>query len=421
MSTSIFNSYKNKVFINGENLREQKISQKEYFFADTFKTDPSYSSVSIGTKDKYFDVWITTEESHKEIVPRKKIILAPYHDKSFWRSGLYVWYDGYIWLITSADKRGANKAEGIITRCTELLKWQDEFGNIHKYPCVFEDRIWSSMDKVSNTTVVNGGFVKVKVPFDNNTEKIKANQRFLFGTENNRIGFRVQGDGVYIFNKEDIYDESSTTFVALTLSKGYVNTTTDDLKEGIADFYKQEYSLLIDQNDIEQISGFTTNLTTTIKRNGENILLPVKWKSSNINIATVDENGLLLMKCTGFCEIECRLTDNEDIYDTINVLVVEEILEPEYEIRIEPSVSQILQGDSVVYDCYLYLNDEKQEDYFNFESLKNVPDFNYSIDSIDENHFRVTNHKKYLEHELTIKCYSGENSINWNILLKGAW
>ena len=86
----------------------------------------------------------------------------------------------------------------------------------------------------------------------------------------------------------------------------------------IVDFKATE--LTLDQTDITFIYEYGKKISATVgpeyTKNKK-----VEWTSSNKNIATVDENGLITPISNGKCEIICKTTDGSDIERKCNITV----------------------------------------------------------------------------------------------------
>jgi len=79
-------------------------------------------------------------------------------------------------------------------------------------------------------------------------------------------------------------------------------------------------------------------------------------------------------------------------------------------------------GDTTTFNVYLYLNGTVQGDTFTFAlANNNVPSANYTLITIDGNHFSVQNKLVYLTYPLSITCTSGSNVRTVPIALKGSY
>ena len=82
------------------------------------------------------------------------------------------------------------------------------------------------------------------------TNKIKPNQRFLFGNPSNWTAYRVEGGGINNFNNQQTLDNNSAALGRFSLAVDFANSETDDLVNGIANAYENEYVLTITESSI---------------------------------------------------------------------------------------------------------------------------------------------------------------------------
>lgn len=98
------------------------------------------------------------------------------------------------------------------------------------------------------------------------------------------------------------------------------------------------------------------------------------------------------------------------------------IIPTEYksEIIISPNSLEILQGETEIYSCYLYINGEKQDLEFSFID-SNIPIENYEFNVIDGNSFSIYNKKYYKPKKLVVKCISMNFVQEFSFSLKGVY
>jgi hypothetical protein len=92
-----------------------------------------------------------------------------------------------------------------------------------------------------------------------------------------------------------------------------------------------------------------------------------------------------------------------------------------YEVRVSPNPSYILEGDTETYTCYLYNGGLVQSDVFVFTAGSVVSTDYYTLTTISNNSFSITNIERYLTDPLTVICTSGSYIKNIEVDLKGAW
>ena len=242
-------------------------------------------------------------------------------------------------------------------RCNNVLTWVDEYGKILTMPCYLGTDISSTNNLVSKDGIVPNTRLIILVQANEYTMSIVKNQRFMF---QHSTAFKVEEVNNYMQEQE--------TNGQVTCVKIYVDYSailpSDNKELNICDYYKTNYTLTIDQNDIEQTNGFSGQLTATVKDGNDVIDVPLKWSTNDSDVIEIDEQGnyQVIGEIGSMGQITCSMADNESIYDTITIKIVEDYL-PEKKIIINPNnITELNQGQVIDFDCGVYIEGEKQDD-----------------------------------------------------------
>jgi len=246
-----------------------------------------------------------------------------------------------------------------VVRCNNVLTWIDKTnGKINTLPCYLGTDISSTNNQYTKDGTIPNTRMTIFVQANDYTLSIVKNQRFMF---QHRSVFKVEEVDNYM---QEQFTNGNVTYVKL-----YVAWTallpTDDTVNNICDYYNYQYDLMINQNSpIEQATGFSTQLTATVYLNNHITDTAVKWSSSDITVATIDDNGnLSLIGSVGkSAVITCTIDGNENIYRTIIVNITNT---PVGNKKIVVSPLQditLLIGQSQVYSAGVYLNNVLQSD-----------------------------------------------------------
>lgn len=92
----------------------------------------------------------------------------------------------------------------------------------------------------------------------------------------------------------------------------------------------------------------------------------------------------------------------------------------DYSIVITPENKDVLQGQSKMFSCYLYLNGVRQNDVFSFIP-SGVPDSYYKMEILNENQFTIHNLKYYSKNPLHIECKTFGHESSVDIRLRGLY
>ena len=241
-------------------------------------------------------------------------------------------------------------------RCNNVLTWVDEYGKILTMPCYLGTDISSTNNLVSKDGIVPNTRLIILVQANEYTMSIVKNQRFMF---QHSTAFKVEEVNNYMQEQE--------TDGQVTCVKIYVDYSailpSDNKELNICDYYKTNYTLTIDQNDIEQTNGFSGQLTATVKDGNDIVDMPLKWSTNDSDVVEIDEQGnyQVIGEIGSMGQITCSMADNESIHDTITIKVVDDYL-PEKKIIINPNnITELNQGQVIDFDCGVYIEGEKQD------------------------------------------------------------
>jgi hypothetical protein len=332
-------------------------------------------------------------------------------------------FDNNTWLTTNTEKIKNLAGSCTIRRCNNTLRWIDEStGAYYEEPCAMEYLVKEPRDYFTSGSpfTTPGGFVKIYCQFNQNSGKIRENQRFLFGNPDHWTCYKVIGTGINDFKNDQTYDVNSPKILTLDMIANFINKELDDITKGIADVNTNLYSVVLNKDSIEGAVGGTIQLSASVTYNGNSTTRPLTWISSDITVATVSSTGLVTFVKNGTCQITVNIEDNP-ASDTCNVTVKHTPAVNNY-ILVSPDENYILEDETKTYTVYLYKNNAVQTDIFTFACGANsVPAANYAFTAIDDNSFSVKNVLRCVDSYLTITCTSGTNVKTMNIYLRGAW
>lgn len=332
--------------------------------------------------------------------------------------GWMYYFDKNFWIVTFSEIIKNFGASAMVRRCNNVLRWVDENGAIFRQPCAIEYKISRPRDSIGRDLVIPQGYIDVYTQLNERTKHICGNQRFLFGSPSNRIAYKVFGDGVRSFLNQETLDDDSGRLLLLSMGGNYVNESSDNLVLGIADYYQNQYTLSLSPTTISGSAGNIYKIVPTLTSNGTQVTKPLNFISSSSCVTTTG-SGLITLVSNGSAIIRGYMVDNTSASASVNVVVSASPLG--YEIRISPTPSQILEGDTEFYSCYLYDGGIIQSDPFTFSSGSIVPSNHYSLVATSVNSFSVKNIERYLTEPLTVICTSGSYIKSIKVDLLGAW
>jgi hypothetical protein len=344
--------------------------------------------------------------------------------------GYMYYFDDNYWLVNNTEIVKNLAAAVVVRRCNNVLRWIDDNGSYHSCPCIIDYELDENKDyqTVKSSLVAPSAFSTIFVQFNEDTNIIFPNQRFLFGnagftgsTVHNWAVYKILGGGVNNLNNQQTEDNLSNGFIRLSLMKDYVNDETDDIVNGVADVLKRVYTVTIDQSAITGNIGREVQLNAITTLNGVSVTKVVEWSSDDEEVAIVTQTGLLVLNSLGSCNITCTILNNPNVTDSIPVSVTQ-FPSVDYHIVVLPEQNYILETDNLTYTVYLYKNNVVQTDTFTFSvTSTGVPLGSYLITPLTGNSFNVTNLKMSLSEDLVIRATSGIYYVDITIKLRGMW
>ena len=383
-------------YINEENKR---------YVIEHFFEQPNYYQVTKNFDlDTTYDVLIAEESKKKDSVGIKNLISYPYATPQF-TLGDYINWQSDVWLLTTLDTQYDYSVVGRIIETNTDLKWINNNGVLKSYRAIATNKvIHQGLDETKYITVPDGNII-VRVQKNDDTSALKESRRFII----NGNAYRITNINNFVNNMIEFYMEQTTV------------SDEDDLINNIADQSANVFSLEINADDFNQVVGYISTLTATVKLNGDIVTKDVLWSTSNPSIVAVSSGGIISLLAEGSVTITCSMQDNSSISDTI-IITVTDSSAPSVETRILPNEKIILQSQTQVYTVYKYIDNVVQADTFNF-TTSGIASSKYEFTVISGNSFSVRNIQKDDSNQLTVLCTNlvDATTATIQITLGGLW
>lgn len=336
--------------------------------------------------------------------------------------GKHYIFDGSTWLTVNTEIIKNLAATCTIRRCNNTLRWLDETtGGYYEEPCCIEYLVKEPRDYATQGSpfMTPGGFLHILTQFNERSNLINENQRFLFGDVNHWTGYKVIGTGLNDFQNAQTFDNASAKILVVDMAANFIDKQLDDIVNGIADVHKNVYTLSLDKISASGSPGGMVKLIGAVTLNGATAVRNLEWDTSNAAIATVN-SGSVVLKATGSCVITANIENNA--VSASCAIAVSGSPATNNSILITPNQNYVLEGSSKLYAVYLYRNDAAQADTFTIScNAHSIPSTSYTFQQTDGNHFSVLNNLRDVNSYLTITATSGSNIKTFDITLRGAW
>lgn len=341
------------------------------------KNTQAWINTKLPASLSYYTAEIDGEERQCAIISSrhdtmKKIIAMPGETLT---NGTYVKWMGEIWLITSVDPQSEVYQSGSMTQCNYLLKWVNDSGEVvSRWVIALDGTKYLTGEYDQNTMTLGDSRLQLTMPRDDETVLVNRGARFLIDdpdanqpmayelTKVNRSGAVYGGHGVFVHmlsedNRQDGNDNYDLMIADYEKRIGkfsvQFNNASDSLQLELGDTFVLQAQIYKDARPFES---------------GE-----VTFSSSDPEVATVSDNGVLMAVADGECEITASYLT---FSCTTNVTVsTSAIGEPEAENRYISfgnldQTNYALVGSTISLAAELYSGGEKVDD----------AEFTYSID-----------------------------------------
>lgn len=298
-------------------------------FDEFLSTSPTATDIWLFKNNKHFDFFKPIEEIKECAILMKaqiqnKINDAPTQDSlrqivvpiGTLNTGDYVYYNNRFWLVNEMVDNNKLFETSLMVCCNYLLKWKDDYdGKIKGCWAIIEDGTKYSSGEESNWEKIKLINVRmnIEVPYNIDTAKLDNDKRLYISKDS--VAPRV-----YKITKPDniskSYGEVDGTIQYVASSTEY-NPLKDNAKKGVADYYVETnrsniYILNIEDNLLN--IGVSDDFALDVKIvEGGKTITPVGliFKSSNENIAIVDDDGVVQGVSVGECVITVSLNNVE--------------------------------------------------------------------------------------------------------------
>ena len=206
--------------------------------------------------------------------------------------------------------------------------------------------------KIDSDIITSQSTLHLQLPLTSQSKNILLNDRLYVG--GNQMAWKVN----------DMLEQNGV--IELHLTRSAIDTTYDDIANGVADRWRYEtkpsvYTTTITESSVTLNQDDTSQLTVSVLKDGVVMTETptIDWVVSDTTIASIDNTNTIKGLAVGSCDINgsYKATDNDiAIGDTVNITVnakpvtADIVVAPAYN---ETSDYKIKQGRSYTFTCSL--------------------------------------------------------------------
>lgn len=247
-------------------------------------------------------------------------------------TGAKVKYGGNTWLAISPFNISDPMMQSVIRRCNAIWKHLDYYGNVKAEPFVFQDaRAQSTANEYLDWSVIPNWYQKCVIQLNDDTRELLYNKRMILGSA--AVEVRGVVDFITDFSGEtpEATANAEPSHVLFFDVQFQQPLEIDDMERGIAG--AKAFSWVIKPSFQESMTvGAEQTLSVSSLRNNEapDVAHPVSYlfTSSQPDVLTVDDNGLVTAIGEGEATVTITLEQNPSISTEIKISVAAQSEEP---------------------------------------------------------------------------------------------
>lgn len=147
--------------------------------------------------------------------------------------GMKFFFFNNVWIVFQTNNISPVITTAVVRRCNATLKRMDENGIVHVEPCVWDrDLPMQSRIIYRETNNIFTPEMNLYAQFNQFTQTIKTDDRFIFGRNNTAQAFKVKEAAQFILG--ETWNDDSPQIVAFSMERTLVSRCLDDIENGIA-------------------------------------------------------------------------------------------------------------------------------------------------------------------------------------------
>ena len=234
--------------------------------------------------------------------------------------GAYMHYNSNCWIVHKPRNVEPGIGQALVRRCNAVINVLDYYGNVVSVPMSYAKM--STLGNSSHATensIIAKNYISCVCQYNEYSKAFTENTRILLGN----VAYAMRG--VNNFTREFTDDPDSVHIITFTIELAEP-LPQDDFDNGVADGLAFKWQLVVTAEE-SMNAGTTQKLAVKSVRNGENVVTsddrPISYTfiSSDENVLTADENGLISAISEGTATVTVTLEQNTNITQSVEITV----------------------------------------------------------------------------------------------------
>lgn len=234
--------------------------------------------------------------------------------------GSYMQYANNWWIAYKPNNMGLGIGQAVVRRCNAVINVLDYYGNVISIPMSYAKMgTLGNASHATENSITAKNYISCVCQFNKYSKTFVENTRLLLGN----MSYAMRG--VNNFTREFTNKADSVHIITFTIEMTEP-LPQDDFEHGVADGLAFKWQLSITADKSMNAGAIQTIAVKSI-RNGESVVStaenPVTYAftSSDTDVLTVDENGLVKAVGEGSAAVTVTLAQNPDITQTVDITI----------------------------------------------------------------------------------------------------
>lgn len=234
--------------------------------------------------------------------------------------GSYMQYANNWWIVYKPNNMGLGIGQAVVRRCNAVINVLDYYGNVISIPMSYAKMgTLGNASHATENSITAKNYISCVCQLNKYSKAFVENTRLLLGN----MSYAMRG--VNNFTREFTNKADSVHIITFTIEMTEP-LPQDDFERGVADglAFNWQISVIADKS---MNAGSTQTLAVKSIRNGETVVSTAEnpityvFTSSDTNVLTVDENGLVKAVGEGSATVTVTLAQNPDVAQTVDITV----------------------------------------------------------------------------------------------------
>lgn len=234
--------------------------------------------------------------------------------------GSYMQYANNWWIVYKPNNMGLGIGQAVVRRCNAVINVLDYYGNVISIPMSYAKMgTLGNASHATENSITAKNYISCVCQLNKYSKEFIENTRLLLGN----MSYAMRG--VNNFTREFTNKADSVHIITFTIELAEP-LPQDDFERGVADGLAFNWQISVTA-DKSMNAGSTQTLAVKSIRNGETVVSTAEnpityvFTSSDTNVLTVDENGLVKAVGEGSATVTVTLAQNPDVAQTVDITV----------------------------------------------------------------------------------------------------